>query len=121
MRTELVVRTLRLAEYDTTRRRLPVAHDPLHPANAEQLKKYLAYCWSTLVRYNMFARELEMEINWKLETIICLSRIVGVPPGRKLFYKGGLDHRISGCMNFGMRMGRMSMYSPLVFSDLYTM
>jgi hypothetical protein len=82
---ELVLQVMRHSGYDTVQRRLPIAHDPLHPENREAFKKYLTFCWLTLVRCNMLAQALGIEINWKLEIIECLARILGVPPGRRLY------------------------------------
>ncbi|KAL4996479.1 hypothetical protein BDV10DRAFT_202390 [Aspergillus recurvatus] len=82
---ELVMLITEMAGYDTAQRRLPVAHDPFHPDNRTELKKYLTFCWLTLVRCNMFAQALEIKIDWKLEIIEALFRLVGLPRGRQLY------------------------------------
>ncbi|KAL4878089.1 hypothetical protein BJY04DRAFT_196704 [Aspergillus karnatakaensis] len=85
--TELVLDILQLAEYDGSgpRSRLYIAHDPLHPENRDALIKYLTYCWLTLVRCNMLAHALGIEIHWKFEIMRCFSRVFGTPPGKRLF------------------------------------
>ncbi|KAL4938267.1 hypothetical protein BDV06DRAFT_58244 [Aspergillus oleicola] len=63
--SELFLDIMDLASYDTARRRLSVAHSPFHSENKDALGKYLIYCWLTLVRYNMFAQALGINIDWK--------------------------------------------------------
>lgn len=82
---ELVLSILEMAGYDHTQRRLPVAHDPFHPDNREELKKYLTFCWLTLIRCNMFAQELEVKIDWKREVLDSLLRFVGLRGRKELF------------------------------------
>ncbi|KAL4961060.1 uncharacterized protein BDV14DRAFT_129255 [Aspergillus stella-maris] len=88
---ELALDIMELAGYGTAQRRLIVPHDPLHPRNQDALLKYLTHCWLTLVRCNMFFKELDIDINWKSEVFHSLERIVGVPKGTKL-YKAKYDH-----------------------------
>lgn len=67
--TELALQILEFADY-TPKGRLPVRDDPLHIDNAEELRKYLAYCWKLMVRVEMLTSvdwELEVtEVIWKL-------------------------------------------------------
>ncbi|KAL4745343.1 hypothetical protein BDW72DRAFT_186807, partial [Aspergillus terricola var. indicus] len=86
--SELVLPILEMTGYDNAQRRLPVAHDPFHPDNREELKKYLTFCWLTLVRCNMFAQELKVKIDWKREILDSLLRFVGLPGGKQLFKYG---------------------------------
>ncbi|CBF83074.1 hypothetical protein AN3263.2 [Aspergillus nidulans FGSC A4] len=83
---ELVLSILGMAGYDHTQRRLPVAHDPFHPDNREELKKYLTFCWLTLIRCNIFAQDLKVKINWKRKVLDSLLRFVG-PRGRKELFE----------------------------------
>ncbi|KAL3468158.1 hypothetical protein BJX64DRAFT_85219 [Aspergillus heterothallicus] len=60
---ELALDIIELAEYEP-RRRLKVEHDPLHLENREELGKYLKFCWQILVRCDLMANEVGMEIPW---------------------------------------------------------
>ncbi|KAL4736683.1 hypothetical protein BDV11DRAFT_193357 [Aspergillus similis] len=96
---ELVLPILNMAGYDKAQCRLPVVHDPFHPDNRGELKKYLTFCWLTLIRCNMFAQELKVMIDWKREIIDCLLRFVGLPGGKQLHkweyeYNSGRPDRI---------------------------
>jgi hypothetical protein len=82
---ELVLPILKMAGYDKAERRLPVAHDPFHPDNREKLKKYLTFCWLTLVRCNMSTQELKVKIDWKREVLDSLLLSVGLPGREHLF------------------------------------
>ncbi|KAL5049128.1 hypothetical protein BDW71DRAFT_165819 [Aspergillus fruticulosus] len=82
---ELVMPIMEMAGYDTAQRRLPVAHDPFHPDNRMELKKYLTFCWLTLVRCNMFAQALTIKIDWKREIFESLFRLFGQPFGKQLY------------------------------------
>lgn len=62
---ELVDYIMELAEYGPKTRRLPVAHDPFHQSNSEELGKYLEYCWVLLVRCEVIARTIGLELNWE--------------------------------------------------------
>lgn len=63
--TELVFDILSLLLDGEPRGRLPVAHDPFHLQNREELDKYLKYCWELLVRCTMVTVELDMQISWR--------------------------------------------------------
>lgn len=64
---ELVDMVLDEALY-VPRRRLPVAHDPFHPDNRDELARYLAYCWQLIVRCELAGRALGVSIRW--ETVV---------------------------------------------------
>ncbi|KAJ5690539.1 hypothetical protein N7462_004931 [Penicillium macrosclerotiorum] len=67
---ELVLKIMDFADYEP-KRMLPVPHDPLHPANQEKLASFLENCWQILVRCDMMAKALDIEISW--ETLICYT------------------------------------------------
>lgn len=46
-------------------RQLPIPHDPLHPGNEAELRRYLTFCWLLLVRTEVLNRERGMETNWE--------------------------------------------------------
>ncbi|KAL1600416.1 hypothetical protein SLS60_006801 [Paraconiothyrium brasiliense] len=52
---ELALQILDLAEYVPVGR-LPVRGDPLHASNAEELRKYISYCWKLLIRIDMLCK-----------------------------------------------------------------
>ncbi|KAL4907783.1 hypothetical protein BDW74DRAFT_175568 [Aspergillus multicolor] len=83
--TELVMPILKMANYDTPRRRLLIAHDPFHAQNRDQLNRYMELCWSLLVRYNLFAQEVGVNIDWKGLIFHALWRYVGTPPRWDLY------------------------------------
>ncbi|SPO00987.1 uncharacterized protein DNG_03736 [Cephalotrichum gorgonifer] len=61
---EMVLDILEMAEYEPGEGRLIVPHDPLHLENRDELAKYLRYCWELLVRCEMMANAIGMEIPW---------------------------------------------------------
>lgn len=61
---ELVMDIMELAGYEP-KRRLEIPHDPFHPANREELSRYLTYCWQIIVRCDMVRKALGMEIRWQ--------------------------------------------------------
>lgn len=61
---ELILDILEKAEFEPGNGRLKVPHDPFHPENREELAKYLRYCWELLVRCEMMANALGMDIPW---------------------------------------------------------
>ncbi|RAH69779.1 uncharacterized protein BO66DRAFT_350451 [Aspergillus aculeatinus CBS 121060] len=67
------------------RSRLCVPHDPLHERNRRQLRRYLHRCWQIMVRCNMLARELGVEIDWAWEVVRALEKLVSCPPEMKLY------------------------------------
>lgn len=79
--TEIAWQVLGLTEYDTPKRRLKVAHHPFHHDNREELQKYLQYCWQILVRCNMMAKALQVEIDWKYLVARCLKGHFSSPGG----------------------------------------
>lgn len=60
---ELVTEIMDLAGYRPARR-LQVPHDPLHPANRKELRRYLNFCFRILVRCDVISRWLDGEIPW---------------------------------------------------------
>lgn len=74
---ELALEVLDHAEY-IPRRRLPIADDPLHPENSEELRKYLKYCWKLLVWCNVVAEGTGKKINWVYEITQCILDLWGV-------------------------------------------
>lgn len=75
---EIALEILELAGY-TAKRRVPVAHDPLHPDNAEELGKYLRYCWKLLARVDMLVKETGQWIDWEFEVTDAIFNLWGVP------------------------------------------
>jgi hypothetical protein len=71
---ELALDIMDFADYKS-KRRLNIAHDPLHTSNGEELAKYLKYCWQLLVRCDMMAKELGMEIDWEDMVTECVREL----------------------------------------------
>ena len=69
--TELALKVLDHASY-VPQRILPVAEDPLHIENREELYKYLATCWELLVYCDLLAKANGREIKWRYEITNCL-------------------------------------------------
>ncbi|KFY41490.1 hypothetical protein V494_02970 [Pseudogymnoascus sp. VKM F-4513 (FW-928)] len=63
---ELALDILDRAEY-IPRRRLLIPGDPLHHENAEELRKYLKFCWKLLVSCNVLAEATGKKIHWVYE------------------------------------------------------
>ncbi|KAH8666909.1 hypothetical protein BX600DRAFT_511797 [Xylariales sp. PMI_506] len=85
---ELVTSIMELADY-TPRRRLRVAHDPLHPENREELGEYLTYSWKLMIRCDLMAKALGDKIPWDRLVSRCIIDLFayGQKRGRKgLFY-----------------------------------
>jgi hypothetical protein len=61
---ELVLEVMKLAGYKPLGR-LSEPHDPFHISNRRELARYITYCWQLLVRCDMMAKALDMEIPWK--------------------------------------------------------
>ncbi|KAF2256990.1 hypothetical protein BU26DRAFT_33308 [Trematosphaeria pertusa] len=76
--TELALQILEHADY-TAKRRVPVPNDPLHRDNAEELKKYLSYCWKVLARVDMLLKANGKWIDWEYEVTECIYDLWGVP------------------------------------------
>lgn len=74
---EIVLDIMGLAKY-THQRRLVIPHDPLHPENWNELRKYLTYCWTLMVRCGVVAKGLGTFINWKRIVPICMVDLLGV-------------------------------------------
>lgn len=58
---ELAMEIMEFAEYEP-KRRLLTPHDPFHPSNREELEQYLEYCWQILVRCDVIAKAVDLEI-----------------------------------------------------------
>lgn len=82
---ELALQILDVAQYVPVGR-LPVRDDPFHAYNADELKKYLSFCWKLLVRVDMLFKEGEhgMDLDWEAEVINALFTLFNMP-GRSLF------------------------------------
>ncbi|RAK95075.1 uncharacterized protein BO80DRAFT_369676, partial [Aspergillus ibericus CBS 121593] len=95
---ELVWQITALADYDSQRpRRLPIPHDPLHRDNHRALRQYLTFCWQIMVRCNMLAQEVGIEINWVSEVVHALQDMASAP-GRPLFtskWDESFDYRLA--------------------------
>lgn len=78
---ELVLHIMAIAEY-VPRGRLQVPHDPFHPDNRDELAKYLKYCWQLLVRCDMIASALGMEIPWHTLISATLVELFSCGPRR---------------------------------------
>ncbi|KUL87933.1 hypothetical protein ZTR_03849 [Talaromyces verruculosus] len=81
--TELVDDVMDKADY-TVKRRLVHPHDPFHGGNAEELRKYLKFCWRVMVDCNMMADALGVTIEW--EGLICriLQKQISSLGGKKI-------------------------------------
>ncbi|PYI31335.1 hypothetical protein BP00DRAFT_475315 [Aspergillus indologenus CBS 114.80] len=82
---ELVLEITAWTEHDRPRASLPVPHDPLHVGNRTALEEYLDECFRIMVRCNMLAQELGMEIHWPSRVVHALDRLVSSPAGQQLF------------------------------------
>lgn len=60
---ELVLVIMDMAEY-APRGNLEVPDDPLHPENRRELADYLELCWQLLVRCEMMANAVGMDMEW---------------------------------------------------------
>lgn len=83
--TELGLRVMEMAEY-RARGRLLVRDDPLHGKNAEELAKYLGYCWRLLVRVDMMCQAgvHGQKKDWEAEVTNMVWRLFDMP-GRTVF------------------------------------
>jgi hypothetical protein len=57
---ELILDVMVRADY-IVKRKLKVAHDPLHPSNRDITNSFLAYCWQIMVYIIMIKKDLGME------------------------------------------------------------
>jgi hypothetical protein len=83
---ELVSEIMDTAEYGPIAR-LEIPDDPFHPANRDELAKYLKYCWQLLVRCDMMATALGLKIPWHewISNAMAHHLIGDGPDGRKWF------------------------------------
>ncbi|EEY14654.1 conserved hypothetical protein [Verticillium alfalfae VaMs.102] len=77
--TELAIEVMDFAGY-VPQRRLPVAHDPFHMANREELRRYLNYCWTVIVRTDMLGTWLGYDVPWDRLVAEQLMQLVGYGP-----------------------------------------
>jgi hypothetical protein len=80
---ELALEILEHADY-TAKRRIPVPNDPLHADNAQELKKYLSYCWKVLVRIDMLVKADGRWIDWEYEVTDVMYDLWGVLGPKKM-------------------------------------
>lgn len=73
---ELVLDIMDMAGYEALWR-LKVPDDPLHWGNKDQLVDYLKYCWILMIRSDIMAKALGMEIPWKEMVSNCLIDLLG--------------------------------------------
>lgn len=89
--TELGLQVMDMAEYRAVGR-LAVRDDPLHAENAEELAKYLGYCWKLLVRVNILcgAGVHGQKKDWEAEVTNALWSLFDMP-GRSVFASSRLS------------------------------
>lgn len=76
---ELALQIMDVAKYVPVGR-LRVRDNPLHKENAEELKKYLSYCWKLLVRIDMIIWNREGKaLNWEAEVTDTLYVLFDMP------------------------------------------
>ena len=81
---EVILEIMKYAEY-TPQRGLYVANDPLCWENRDELAKYLTCCWLLLVRCDMMAKEMKIEIDWTSAVEHCLARLLTCPGGKRWY------------------------------------
>lgn len=74
---ELILDILEKADFDPGDGRLKVPHDPFNLENREELAKYLRYCWELVVRCEMMANTIGMEVPWMEVLHTTLVRLLG--------------------------------------------
>ncbi|KAJ8118104.1 hypothetical protein OPT61_g844 [Boeremia exigua] len=121
--TELALQILDMAEYKPIGR-LWIREDPLHVANAEELKKYLSFCWKVLVRINMLVEECGKSLDWESEVADAICTLLGLSKsGRRT------EHRtIYDWSGFGSRSEKIvfvarsdpTVQRPKNSDDIYT-
>ncbi|KAF9741415.1 hypothetical protein PMIN04_000801 [Paraphaeosphaeria minitans] len=79
---ELALQVIAKAEYVPVGR-LPIRDDPFHLANAEELRKYISYCWKLLVRLEMLYKESVhgLTLDWEAEVSHALYRLFNMGGG----------------------------------------
>ncbi|KAJ4347361.1 uncharacterized protein N0V89_011302 [Didymosphaeria variabile] len=78
MPAELGLQILECAGY-VPARRIPVADDPLHKDNADELRNYLDYCWQLVIRCDMVMKSCGKSIDWYGEIVVCIKDLWGDP------------------------------------------
>lgn len=75
--TEIGLQILAHADFKPERR-LPVANDPLHPKNGEELRKYLSWCWKILIWTDVLMTAEGRKISWVYEITDVIRELWGV-------------------------------------------
>ena len=89
--TELALEIMKLAAYEP-QSRLGVVDDPLHPDNADELRKYLRYCWRLLVHCEVLAVACgNKKILWEEEVKECVKMLFFDYPGVEKRFKQTYD------------------------------
>ncbi|KAJ4982682.1 hypothetical protein SVAN01_11828 [Stagonosporopsis vannaccii] len=83
--TELALQVVEMADYKPVGRLL-VRDNPLHAANAGELRRYLSFCWSLLVRIDMLVKECGQWLDWEAEVAdtMCTLFEMNGPSRRKI-------------------------------------
>lgn len=71
---ELALDIMEEAGYEAVRK---VPYDPFHPRNRGELRRYLKYCWQTLVRCDLLAKTIGWEVYWNDLIADCLIDLFG--------------------------------------------
>jgi hypothetical protein len=74
--TEIGLQILAHASFKPERR-LPVAKDPLNPANREELMKYLSWCWKVLIWCDVLMTASGRKISWVYEVTDVIRELWG--------------------------------------------
>jgi hypothetical protein len=84
--TEIGLQILAYANFKTERR-LPIANDPLDPRNREELRKYLSWCWKTLVRCDVLMAASGGRIEWVYEITDVIKQLWGTDGQSKEMFR----------------------------------
>jgi hypothetical protein len=96
--TEIAIEVMDHAGYAPSGR-LRRPNDPLHPDNAEELRRYLDYCWNILVRCEVMGRWLGAPIPWERIIAQIMTELLGhgnngpVRHG-KIFFKREYEYEV---------------------------
>ncbi len=83
--TELALQVMSMADYNPVGR-VSIRDDPLHPANTEELRKYLSFCWKVLDRIDLLCKASGKWLDWEAEVAetICTLFEMDNPNRRKV-------------------------------------
>ncbi|KAF9886702.1 hypothetical protein FE257_011216 [Aspergillus nanangensis] len=81
---EELIRPILDYAYGGFERRLPIAHDPFHPENKDELAKYLDQCWELMISCTIFTEAVGKPINWKFEVMTCLKETFTGVTGKRI-------------------------------------